>query len=70
MTNVIDNNDNHIKEPETVKLRNEIIDSLVKVSPEVLNIWYKPLQAEYAKIRNNVDTRKTAQPIVASSFIQ
>lgn len=70
MTNLIDNNDNHIKEPETVKLRNEIIDSLVKVSPEVLNIWYKPLQAEYAKIRNNVDTRKTAQPIVASSFIQ
>lgn len=70
MTNLIDNNDNHIKEPETVQLRNEIIDSLVKVSPEVLNIWYKPLQAEYAKIRNNVDTRKTAQPIVASSFIQ
>lgn len=70
MTNLIDNNDNHIKEPETVQLRNEIIDSLVKVSPEVLNIWYKPLQAEYAKIRNNVDTRKTTQPIVASSFIQ
>ncbi|KAK5780761.1 hypothetical protein RI543_001883 [Arxiozyma heterogenica] len=70
MTNLIDNNDNHIKEPETVQLRSEIIDALIKLSPEVLNVWYKPLKAEYVKVCNNVDTNRVAQPIVASSFSQ
>ena len=41
MTNSIDNNDNHIKEPETVPLRSEIINTLLRLPPKYINVWYK-----------------------------
>lgn len=70
MANLIDNSDNHIIEPETVQLRAEAIENLLKFSPEELNIWYQPLKNELIKIRHNVDPNKTVQTNVASSFVQ
>lgn len=70
MSNLIDNADNHIIEPETVQLRTETIDNLLKFSPEELNVWYQPLKDEFIKIRHNVDPNKKVQASVASSFSQ
>ncbi|CAL9736274.1 DNA mismatch repair protein Hsm3p [Monosporozyma servazzii] len=70
MSNLIDNADNHIIEPETVQLRTEAIDNLLKFSSEELNVWYQPLKDEFVKIRHNVDPNKTVQASVASAFIQ
>lgn len=69
MTNLIDNGDNHIKEPETIQLRTEIIDKLMGFSQEDLNIWYLSLKDEYIKIRSNVDPNKSVQTSIASEFL-
>lgn len=69
MSNLINNENGDIIESETVALRRETIENLLKFDKHDLNVWYLPLKNELEKIHNGGRSRNEAQFNVASSYI-
>ncbi|EDO17206.1 hypothetical protein Kpol_1035p19 [Vanderwaltozyma polyspora DSM 70294] len=68
MNNLIHSQDSDVTEPETVRLRENTIENLLRFGATVLDIWGLPLREELNQIRFG-RTNKEAEAHVASSYI-
>lgn len=68
MSNLIGNEDGHVIETESVKMRRKVFENLLRFTPQELNVWNQPLRDEYANIVNG-GHNATPQPNVATTFL-
>lgn len=64
----IGNEDGHVIETESVKMRRKVFENLLRFTAQELNVWNQPLRDEYANIVNG-GHNATPQPNVATTFL-